>query len=297
MININEVIFEGLKCVQLSNGLVSVWITSEVGPRILGLSLAERDNMLVVIPEAKIPVDGREDYSLRGGHRLWYAPEKPETTYITDDQPVEILLVENGLEMIQVVDQKTGIQKSWQVTLSENEAEITIDHKLTNLGSGEFQCAPWAITMLRPGGRGVIPLQTGLDDEHGLWPNRDLVFWPYTNIDSPNLILTDQVISVNAILPEGALKIGAPNPVGWLAYELDGTLFVKSAEYYKGANYLDRGASSQIYCNPDLIELETLGPFVTLVPGDSTQHQETWQIYAEGNWPDEIGQLFALFQS
>ncbi|HDD62552.1 MAG: hypothetical protein DRI65_07200 [Chloroflexota bacterium] len=296
MIESTKTTYEGLQCIQLKNDFLAIWVTRDVGPRILGLSFLGGKNMLAVLPGEKIPVTGADDYSLRGGHRLWYAPEKPETTYIADDQPVEISILEHGLEAIRVVDQATGIQKSWRVTLSDSEAELTIDHKLTNKGSKDFQLAPWAVTMLKPGGQGVIPLQTELDDEHGLWPNRQLVFWPYTDLRSPYLDWHDQGIMVKANMTEGALKMGAPNPGGWMAYNLEGSLFVKRTEYQAGDDYLDRGASSQIYCNPDLIELETLGPVVTLAPGEFSQHQETWQIYAEGNWPGEIKQLFDLFQ-
>ena len=93
-------------------------------------------------------------------------------------------------------------------------------------------------------------------------------------------------------MTEGVLKVGSPNPSNWMAYAVGGVLFVKRTVYQKGATYLDRGASSQIYCNPDLIELETLGPVVNLKPGDSVGHQEIWQIYQEGHWPPEIFDIY-----
>jgi len=295
MIESLKTTFEGLQCIQLKNDFVTILVTRDVGPRILGLSLLGGKNILAVLPGATIPVEGAGDYSLRGGHRLWYAPEKPETTYITDDQPIVIEMTKEGLRAIQSVDQVTGIQKSWRVTLSDNEAELTIDHKLTNKGSNDFQVAPWAVTMLKPGGKGIIPLQTELDDKHGLWPNRQLVFWPYTDLRSPHLEWHDQGIMVKANLSEGAMKIGSPNPLGWLAYNLEGTLFVKRTSYHPGADYLDRGASSQIYCNPDLIELETLGPVVELAPGKFVEHREIWQLFNEGDWPADIQEIFRLF--
>lgn len=292
MVEVKETVFEEQSCIQLENGLISLWVTKDIGPRILGLTYMNGDNMLVVLPDAKIPVDGAEDYSLRGGHRLWYAPENPKTTYITDNRPVEIIPAGNTLEIIQPVDPLTDIQKSWKITLDEGQAMVTIEHKLTNCGKELFELAPWAVTMLRPGGVGILPLQIDLDDEYGLQPNRQLVLWPYTEINSPNIKLKDQAIFIVANMDDGALKVGVPNPRGWLAYELDDTLFVKRAGYDKNAKYLDRGASSQIYCNPDLIELETLGPVVSLAPGGSVEHQEIWQIFPDGKWPLEIKELF-----
>jgi len=287
--------FEGLECVQLKNDLITIWLTKDVGPRILGLKYKDGENLLAVLPDLKIPVEGADDYSLRGGHRLWYAPEKPETSYIADDQPLEISPFNNGINVIQNVDRPTGIQKSWQVAMAENEAQLTIVHKLTNRGDKEFELAPWAITQLRPGGTAVLPLQIEQDDEHGLLPNRQIVFWPYTELNSPHLLLGDKGVVVKADLSEGALKVGAPNPIGWLAYELDGFLFIKRADYQADARYLDRGASSQIYCSGDFIELETLGPVVKLAPGESVEHQEIWQVFPEDDWPLETKGIFQKF--
>ena len=284
--------FAGQSCSKLENSQLSLWITREVGPRILGLRLLGEENLMAVLPDAKIPVIGAEDYFLKGGHRLWYGPENPLTTYITDDRPVEIATITNGLKVTQPVDNPTCIQKSFQVILDENLALVTIDHNLTNQGHDDFKLAPWAITMLRPGGVGILPLQSKYDDEYGLLPNRQLVFWPYTEINSPHLVITDRAVAVRASMTRGALKVGLPNTHNWLAYAIDGILFVKRSEYLKGANYLDLGASSQIYCNPDLIELETLGPVTNLKPGDSVEHQEIWQIYLEENWPPEIFDIY-----
>ena len=296
MVEMKETVFEKQSCVQINNDLISLWVTKDIGPRILGLSFRDGENMLVVLPDAKLPVEGAEDYSLRGGHRLWYGPENPKTTYITDDQPVEVKFAGNSLEVTQPVDLLTGIQKSWKILLDEKKALITIDHKLTNRGDEAFELAPWAVTMLGPGGIGIIPMQTDIDDEHGLLPNRQVTFWPYTEVESSHLEIKDKGICVKANMTEGALKIGSPNSIGWLAYGIKGNLFVKRVDYKKGARYLDRGASSQIYCNQDLIELETLGPVVTLVPRDSVEHQEIWEVYPGGEWPLEINELFSLFE-
>jgi len=152
--------------------------------------------------------------------------------------------------------------------------------------------ALWAITMLRPGGVGILPMQNKFDDEYGLLPDRQLVFCPYTEINSSHLEINDRAVGTGASMPEGTLKVGSPNHHNWLAYALDGVLFVKRSEYQKRANYLDRGASSQIYCNQDVIELENLGPVVKLKSGDYVKHQEIWQIYQEDDWPPEISNIY-----
>ena len=34
-----------------------------------------------------------------------------------------------------------------------------------------------------------------------------------------------------------------------------------------------------MYTDDNMIELETLGPVVTLQPGQSVRHDETWEVY------------------
>jgi hypothetical protein len=95
---------------------------------------------------------------------------------------------------------------------------------------------------------------------------------------------------------DGALKFGFPNPAGWLAYVVDGTLFVKQAAYQPGAGYLDRDRSSECYCSPRFLELETLGPRITLAPGEAVGHRETWLVRAGvpvQDLPDRSGEILA----
>ncbi len=295
MIEMSDELFEGYQCLRLENQQLSIWITKDVGPRIIGLSLDGGDNLMVVLPDAIIPVESGDDYSLRGGHRLWYGPEKPETTYIADDKPVEIQPIQGGVKIIQPIDMATGIQKIIQISLEMDRAEVKIEHELLNTGLNPFQLAPWAVTMMCPGGEAILPLQLDQDDPHGLWPNRQLAFWPYTDLRSEHLVLANRAVIVKATMDTGALKVGAPNPIGWIAYRFQNTLFVKRSAYHTDREYLDRQSSSQIYCNPSVIELETLGPVVNLAPSESTRHQEIWQVYHEGDGPEEILNLFMDF--
>lgn len=283
--------FEGYDCVKLENEHLALWITRSCGPRVIGLSVYGGENMLALLPDAKYEYPGQEDYYFRGGHRLWYAPEKPDTTYLADNQPVVVEEIKNGIKVVQPVDLPTGVQKSIKIKLDDSRDRIELDHLLTNQGDSAVGLAPWAITQMRAGGVGIFPQQTSLGDEFGFLPNRHIVLWPYTKINSPHLRLGDDAVLIEATMTEGALKIGFPNPDGWLAYAIGDTLFVKRAGYEPGAYYIDRGASSQIYCCEFFIELETLGPYISLEPGENVLHQEIWQIYRAGEWPEEVTTL------
>jgi hypothetical protein len=176
------------------------------------------------------------------------------------------------------VESITGIEKQICVTLPDERPTAIIEHKLTNRGIWPVELAPWAITQLKPGGLAILPQSTA---DTGLLPNRRLALWPYTGINSPYIHWGDHFIFVEARLGEEALKIGWANPDGWLAYNVDKTLFVKEAPYQADADYFDYGSSSECYCGQAFIELETLGPRITLQPGESTAHHEIWSLHAD----------------
>ena len=272
--------FAGYDCIKLENDALALWVTQSVGPRIIGLALHGGANLLAEVPDKTLTCPGEGIYSLRGGHRLWYAPEDPQRTYLPDDAPVTVAHTERGVVVTQPVEAQTGIQKSLTISLPGRGPRVVIDHTIYNRSRQPVELAPWAITQLRPGGIAILPQATTLADEHGLLPNRHIVLWPYTPINSPHITWGDRYVFVEATMQNGALKIGFPNLVGWMGYALGDTFFVKHAAYRPEAAYFDRGSSSECYCNPHFLELETLGPRITLSPGESVTHRETWAIYA-----------------
>jgi hypothetical protein len=278
MITREETRYAGHYCIRLANEALSLWVTRSVGPRILGLAPAGGENLFALLPDATAECPGVGTFSFRGGHRLWYAPEDPWRTYLPDDEPVTFSEIENGLRVTQPAEAPTGIQKSMQITLPGPQAHVVVDHTLRNRGDTAADLAPWAITQLKPGGMAVLPQTQELADEAGLLPNRHVVLWPYTRLESPHITWGEGCLLLEAVMEDGAFKVGFPNPGGYLAYAIDGYLFVKRAAYEPGAEYYDMGSSSECYCNPFLIELETLGPRTRLAPGQAVIHRETWEV-------------------
>jgi hypothetical protein len=43
--------------------------------------------------------------------------------------------------------------------------------------------------------------------------------------------------------------------------------------------YPDSGSNAEVYCDNNVIELETLGPLGRLAPGQSVLHTETWEFF------------------
>jgi hypothetical protein len=264
----------------LGNEALALWVTRSVGPRIIGLALPGGGNLLAELPDEVAALPGGGTYRFYGGHRLWYGPEEMPRTYLPDDAPVAIDAAEDGVLVTQPVEAQTGVQKSLTIAMPQGDARVVIDHTIQNRGGSSVELALWAITQLAPGGVAILPQPTTPTDEHGLLPNRSFALWPYTAIDSAHIAWGDRYLFVEAAMRSGALKIGFPNPLGWMGYAVQGSLFVKHAAYRPDEVYLDRGSSSECYCNPRFLELETLGPLTTLAPGESATHRETWDVYA-----------------
>ena len=270
----------GLDCVVLRNRTVELLVTRSVGPRILYLGLRGQANLFAELPDLTLDCPGTaEKFRAYGGHRLWHAPQMPARTHLPDNRPVTVTAITGGLEVVQAVEPQTGIEKSLRIRLAGEGATVVVDHILINRGLWPIATAPWAITELRAGGVGIAPQTQGSDDPDGTWPNRSIALWPFTDIATPHIDWGNCFILVNATMRTGMLKFGFPNPVGWLAYLVDGSLFVKHAAYDRRADYFDRGSSSQIFCMPGFIELETQGARTVVAPGEATTHREVWRLY------------------
>lgn len=277
--------FLGFDCVALENRTLELLVTQSVGPRIISLRFNGGDNLFAELPDLTEALPDGDTYHFYGGHRLWHAPEAMPRTYVPDDDPVEISASSDSLVATQLPEALTGIQKSIQISLSGEGPKVIIQHTLTNQGVWPVECAPWSITQLKPGGIAILPQSL---QQTGLLPNRSLAMWPYTDMTSPHVQWGNEYVFIHANMYQ-PFKLGFPNPRGWQAYWLDGTLFVKRMAFNPNAVYSDFNSSSQCFCNHLFLELETLAPLTSLAPRSSTTHIETWELYTVSDFQaDEV---------
>jgi hypothetical protein len=265
---------------------VAAIVTTSVGPRILGLVRPDGRNALAEVPDATLRCPGSGPFRLRGGHRLWAAPEDPRVTYRPDDDPTEVEELADGVRVTTPTDSVAGTQRRMSVRVL-GAGRFAVDHRVVNRADRVQRLAPWAITMMAPGGRAWLPLLRRPFDEGGFQAQRNIVFWPYTRLADPRLSLGDGALELRTDRPEllsldAPVKVGTSGRRGWIAHWRDGLLLVKHARHDEGAVYADMGASAQVYANPTNTELETLGPLVDLAPGEGTDHHEVWEVRLVG---------------
>jgi hypothetical protein len=270
--------YRGGEALLLATSAIEIVIPTQVGPRITSLrsKTGRAGNIFLEFPADEPRFYG---YYLRGGHRLWHAPEDIVRTYQPDDDPVEVRTLGNGVSLTQKVEPLTGLQKSVALEII-GERAVKVTHKLTNRGPWAVECSPWVLTMLRPGGLGVVPLMPKGDHAAlDLLPNYSLVPWTFTDLSLPLWTFHRDFITIEVAKAKGAQKLGLTNYPGWSAYWVDGTAFVKAAAVVKGAAYPDLGSCFEVFTNGQFLELETLGPLAPLAPGKTATHVEYWGLF------------------
>src|SRR5919197_3857673 len=174
------------------------------------------------------------------------------------------------------VEPGTGLVRSMTIELDADGPSLRLSHQLCNSSRTPIELAPWSITQLPLGGAVILP-QAAARTGHDVRPNRSLVLWPYTSWADERLDLGDGALIVDAIAG-GDLKIGYFNDAGWLAYARAGTAFVRRFEPSHDRPHPDLGCNVEIYSGARYVELEILGPLVTLDERASTELTEHWEL-------------------
>ena len=138
-------------CYRLSNGVVELIVTGDIGPRIIRYGFAGGQNLFWEDPQT-VGKTGGDTWQLIGGHRLWAAPEAVPRTYAPDNRPVDVKIEGTVLRATQPVEPTTGLQKQIVVQMSATGTAVTLTHRVTNRNLWAIELAPWALTMMAPGG-------------------------------------------------------------------------------------------------------------------------------------------------
>ena len=267
------------RCVRLSNDVVDLIITGDVGPRIIRFGFVGKENEFKEYPDM-VGKTGGDEWRIYGGHRFWHAPEQKPRTYYPDNDPVEIEDVDGLVRVTQAVETTTGMRKQIDIALDAAEAHVRVTHRLENTGLWTVELAPWALSVMAQGGRAVIPFPPRGSHEEHLLPTNTLALSAYTDMSDARWTWGEKYVMLRqdpkATHPQ---KIGVMVPDGWAAYARGGHLFVKTFTYVEGARYPDMGCSVETFTNADMLEVETLGPLVRLAPGASVEHVEDWFLF------------------
>jgi hypothetical protein len=277
-----DLAFEHWKdCRAVSNGAIELVAPRTFGPRIMGCGPAGGPNLFKIFPDEPPGV------RIRGGHRLWVAPERKEVTWVVDNDPVEFTELADGLRMTGAVEPATGLEKSMTVRFGEGADEVEIAHRIVNRNVWAVEVSPWTLTQMAPGGIALSGFPPRGTHPECLLPTHPLVMWAYTKLADPRWTWGDRFFALrqDPDAPEPQ-KIGLFHRHAWSAYLLGDQVFFKYAQADPALVYPDFGCSVELFTNRFMLELETLGPLGRIPPGGSVEHTERWILLGGVRLPD-----------
>src|SRR5437868_8543770 len=227
-VKVEKTAYKGWKnCYRVSNGEVELIVTGDVGPRIIRFGFVGGQNLFKEFAD-QMGKTGEEKFQLRGGDRVWKAPEDPVATWAPDNLPVEIQVTSTGLIAREPVEPLTKLQKEIEVTMAPSGASVTVSHRITNRSLFPLEFAPWALTMMAQGGVAVSGFPPRGRHPINLEATNPLVMWAYTNLADPRWRFTKKYLTLRQDPNNGeAQKLGLFNLDTWAAYLLRDEVFIK----------------------------------------------------------------------
>lgn len=258
-----------LRCARLVSGETEMIVTLEVGPRVVRYGLIGGPNELRENP-AEMGLFGGDEYRSYGGHRLWIAPEHKERTYVPENSEVEV--AEAGFTTPM---DPFGLQKT--ITITEADGGFHLRHSVRNRGPVVNRFAPWALTVMAPGGECLFPQEPFESHHDNFLPVRPLVLWGYSDMSDPRWTWGQRTVRLRQTT-DGPQKVGACVTQGIAVYANHGNVFVKRFEFDPAATYPDYGCNFETFTRHDMLEVESLGALRAVEPGEETVLRESWYL-------------------
>jgi hypothetical protein len=280
------------KNLKLSNDSIELIITLEVGPRIISFRPLNGKNVFKVVAEQS-GKSNESDWKIRGGHRLWTAPEDFDRTvdgrsltYVLDNSPVEHRIEgEHKGRVSHMMNHPERIHREIVVTLEASGPGVTVEHHVTNRGGSPLEFAPWALSVMAENGYAIIPKPPLGSHPKDFLPNQLIVVWPFSDLSDERLRLGRRVIKLSQSARR-PLKFGLRHTEKWAGYVLGDQLFLKTISLIEGADYPDMGSNFETFTNHEILELESLGPLKKVAPGETVTHVESWAVFSGVALPD-----------
>lgn len=285
MLNYKEVDYKNYgKCLEVSNGIIDLLITLDIGPRIIRYGFCGKENIMFedINREHDYQKDDLKEmfgkdahWFLYGGHRLWISPEYTET-YYPDNKPVHFTKKNDGVCLYCDTQEITGLQFRMDIKIEESTSNVKITHSIENKSGDTTEFSLWALTVLDKGGIELIPWN---DNDTVLLPNRTVMAWPYTDFSDDRLYMGKKYMSLKQDSEKEPIKLGFDLNKSLAAYINKGFMFVKRFNYYENAIYPDNGCCFETYSNHNFLECETLSEFGPKPDGSTVSHVEYWTLF------------------
>jgi hypothetical protein len=279
-VSVQKVEYKGwTNCYRISNGEVELIVTGDVGPRIIRYGFVGGQNLFKEYPD-QLGKSGETTFQMRGGDRVWKAPEDPIASWAPDNVAITVQITPTGVVAREPVEPLTQLQKEIEVSLAPSGTGVIVSHRITNHSLFPLEFAPWALTQMAQGGTVVSGFPPRGHHPQNLEATNPLVMWAYTNLADPRWKFTRKYLTLHQDPNNSeAQKLGMFNQNTWAAYILNDEVFVKRTGADPSRQYPDFGCSFETFTNNEFLEVETLGPLTKVTPGKTVELVEHWGLF------------------
>jgi len=269
------------RCLWLSDGASELAASLDYGVRLVHFSCAGMENLFYEQGDDAPYLATPAGWRVHAGHRFWLAPESGES-YYPDNQPVSCELREDGAAFFQQEDPWLRVRKSVTATFLP-DGRVQIDHTVCNTDTKPRVCAPWAVTSTAAGGRVTAPFRCAdRTEEESFRPSRFVSLWGATSLGDPRVRFTADGLTAEQRPADEYCKLGLLCREGRAVLENRGQRMTWEFACEADREYPDGGCNFELYLCRHMMEVETLAPTVTLAPGRSATHRETWRVEKTG---------------
>src|ERR1043166_181891 len=214
-------------CWRVKNPEIELVVTADVGPRIIYFGRVGGHNLFKNY-SGQIGGKSEASWMIRGGSRIWIAPEDRVASYAPDNERVEIEIRENTLNATAPVEDTTRVQKQMVIRMAERNASVEVLHRVRNTGLLPAEFAIWVLTVMAQGGTAVTGFPPRGTHPEDLAPSNPLIMWPFTDLSDPRWRSLKKYLVLHQDSGRASpQKLGHFNPRTWAAYFLNGDVFLK----------------------------------------------------------------------
>jgi hypothetical protein len=264
------------RCLFVSNGELIFAAALDFGIRILYFARAGRANFFYEQPKDAVYLSTKEGWRVYGGHRLAFAPEN-DKVYWPDNVPVRFTALEDGVLLEQEQDPWLSVEKSVELRFTGKPLELSVLHRIRNVGKKVLKGASWAITAVRAGGTMTVPFIPPV--EFTGKPSRFVSLWNNTSLTDERLHFKKDSIELKQIPMDDYFKMGVFCSEGLIRYRVEEQEFQKRFEVDMPVTYPDSNVNIEFFACRYMMELETLTPLNSIQPGAICEHREIWSIH------------------
>ena len=204
-----------------------------------------------------------------GGAKLWIAPQsawKWPPPPVIDRAPCAASVHRGRLRLVGAASLQHGLRLDREYRLLPGRPVVECTYTLVNTGDQPAAWGIWSVAQLLPGGRAMVPAPHG----SRVWGSKDTLKQPQWRRTNDLLVCR---------VSGKASKVFAVSPVGWMAYACRGHVFVMTFAADTKAAYPPGHASHEFFTCDRYVEMEHVGPLVTLKPGERGTLRERWHVY------------------